>query len=107
MKGFGEPPQPRDRFEACVNGRALRQALIAAAGKHTWESGYIEALFDVGEQLHRLFTPRFKTVWEAVGTPPGPWATPDKQAGLPAVPSSAGGAMTLALGQDQVPFGPA
>jgi hypothetical protein len=74
LKGFGEPPQPRDRFEGCVNGRALRHALVAAAGNRTWEAGYIEALFDVGEQLHRLFTPRFKTLWEAVGTPPGPGA---------------------------------
>lgn len=73
LKALGEPPQPRDSYEKCVNGGALRRALVAAVGGDTWEAGYIEALFDVGEQLSRLFAPRFATLWSAVGRPPGPW----------------------------------
>lgn len=73
MKALGEPPQPRERFAACVNGDALRRALVDAAGESAWEAGYVEALFDVGEQLYRLFTPRFDSLWAAVGRPPGPW----------------------------------
>ena len=73
LKGFGEPPQPRDRFESCVNGQGSRHALVAAARADSWEAGYIEAVFDVGEQLQRLFVPRFIPLWQAVGTPPGPW----------------------------------
>lgn len=73
MKAHGEPPQPRDDFAGCVNGVALKTALMQAAGNSTSEAGYIEAIFDVGEQLSRLFTERFDDVWTAVGRPPGPW----------------------------------
>ncbi len=73
FKQLGEPPQPRERFHGCVNGTALRHALVEAAGPSSWEAGYIDALFEVGEQLHRLFTPRFHPLWERVGPPPGPW----------------------------------
>lgn len=74
LKALGEPPQPRERFADCVNGTALRRALVGAAGDLSWEAGYIEALFDVGEQLHRLFAPRFDSIWSAIGPPPGPWS---------------------------------
>lgn len=73
LKAFGEPPQPREEFGGCVNGTTLRNDLVSAAGRSTWEAGYIEALFDVGEQLHRIFDSRFDRVWAAVGYPPGPW----------------------------------
>jgi hypothetical protein len=73
LKRVGEPPQPRVRFQGCVNGTALRHALVEAAGQSSWEAGYIDALFEVGEQLHRLFVPRFHPLWERVGWPPGPW----------------------------------
>ncbi len=73
LKSSGEPPQPRLQFGECVNGRALRSALVAAASSASWEAGYIEALFDVGEQLRRLEQPRFATIWQRVGWPPGPW----------------------------------
>jgi len=43
----------------------------------TSEAGYVDALFDVGEQLNRLFTHRFDRVWEQVGRPPGPWIPGD------------------------------
>lgn len=76
LKGLGEPPQPRAQFSDCVNGTALRRALVEAAGAASWEAGYIDALFDVGEQLHRLFTPRFHPLWERIGWPPGPWVPP-------------------------------
>lgn len=73
LKAAGEPPQPRERFAGCVNGGGIRAALVEAAGPTSWEAGYIEALFDVGEQLRRLLEPRFAPVWERVGWPPGPW----------------------------------
>lgn len=76
FKKLGEPPQPRDRFDGCVNGAALRQALVNAAGASSWEAGYIDALFEVGEQLHRLFVPKFHDLWERVGWPRGPWVPP-------------------------------
>ena len=74
LKALGEPPQPRANFAGCVNGITLRNDLMSAAGGSTWEAGYIEALFDVGEQLHRLFDGRFDDVWATTGRPPGPWA---------------------------------
>lgn len=67
------PPQPRPKYEGCINGRTLRERLIAAAGPGSWEAGYIEAVFDIGEQLHRLFEGRFARVWGEVGAVPGPW----------------------------------
>lgn len=73
LKADGEPPQPRTRFDGCVNGNRLRAALVEAAGPASWEAGYIAALFEVGEQLRRLLVPRFLPVWEQVGWPPGPW----------------------------------
>lgn len=76
FKRLGEPPQPRAAFPDCVNGTALRRALVEAAGPSSWEAGYVDALFEVGEQLHRLFTPRFHPLWQRVGWPPGPWAPP-------------------------------
>lgn len=74
FKRLGEPPQPRAEFQDCVNGIALRRALVEATGPSSWEAGYVDALFEVGEQLHRLFAPRFHPLWEHVGWPPGPWA---------------------------------
>lgn len=74
FKRQGEPPQPRGQFSGCVNGAALRHALVETAGPSSWEAGYVDALFEVGEQLHRLFVPRFHDLWEHVGWPPGPWA---------------------------------
>ncbi|MGH9085851.1 MAG: hypothetical protein ACRDYW_10395 [Acidimicrobiales bacterium] len=73
LKADDEPPLPRARFAGCVNGAGVRAALIDAAGPTSWEAGYIEALFDVGEQLRRLLDPRFATAWERVGWPSGPW----------------------------------
>jgi hypothetical protein len=74
LKRQGEPPRPRPEFDCCVNGNALRVALVAAAGSASWEAGYIDALFDVGEQLKRLESSHFDAVWKEVGWPPGPWA---------------------------------
>lgn len=74
FKSLGEPPQPRHRFAGCVHGASIRAALVDAAGPTTWEAGYIEALFDVGEQLRRIFDDRFVPLWDRVGWPPGPWS---------------------------------
>jgi hypothetical protein len=70
MKALGEPPQPRERFAACLND-APRRALVDSAWESAWEAGYVEALFDGGEQLYRLFAPRFDSLWAAVGRRPG------------------------------------
>jgi hypothetical protein len=69
----GEPPTPRERFGSCVNGLQLRDDLIAAAGTASWEAGFVEAVFAVGEKLRLLFGPRFHRVWREIGVPPGPW----------------------------------
>lgn len=71
---YGEPPQPRHGYESCVNGRALLDVFIAAAGTDTWEAGYAEAVFTIGERLTLLFAGRFDPIWRRIGVPPGPWA---------------------------------
>ncbi len=71
---YGEPPQPRSRYEACVNGRKLLDGIIAAAGPDSWEAGFAEAVFLIGEKLNLLFRPPFEPIWQRVGMPPGPWA---------------------------------
>lgn len=70
----GEPPVPRERYYGCVNGVHLMKELIKVAGKNSWEAGYIEAVFEIGEKLNLLFGPRFRSLWKSVGVPPGPWA---------------------------------
>jgi hypothetical protein len=68
----GEPPIPRDRFGSCVNGAQLRDELINAARRESWEAGYLEAVFAIGEKLRLLFAPRFHPAWQRIGVPPGP-----------------------------------
>ena len=69
----GLPPYPKE-YEGCRNGAKLRHDLIMAAGEGTWEAGYINAVFDIGEDFKRLKDPRFDLVWEKIGGwPPGPW----------------------------------
>jgi hypothetical protein len=72
---YGEPPQPRQDFEACRNGGALRTALIGAAGAKTWEAGYIEAVFATGAHFNLLGTPRLLAVWRRARVPDAllPW----------------------------------
>jgi hypothetical protein len=70
---YGEPPWPRNEFAACVNGSKLRDDIVSAAGEESWEAGYAEAVFAIGEKLHLLLAPRFAQVWSDVGVPPGPW----------------------------------
>lgn len=72
---YGEPPQPRSIYERCVNGGALLARLIEVTGSDSWEAGYAEAVFTIGEKLKLLFTPRFASVWQVVGPPPGPWTS--------------------------------
>jgi hypothetical protein len=74
LKGrYGEPPTPRDRYGACVNGAKLQTDLVGAAGRDSWEAGFIEAVFLIGEKLNLLFQERFDDIWTRVGAPPGPW----------------------------------
>jgi len=70
---YGEPPAPRGEHSGCRNGLALRQALTDAAGPESWEAGYIEAVFKVGEDLRLLEADRFRRIWRLIGRPPGPW----------------------------------
>jgi hypothetical protein len=70
---YGEPPAPRNEFAGCRNGAALRAALAGAAGESSYEAGCVAALFDVGEELFRIFGGRFADSWRRVGVPPGPW----------------------------------
>jgi hypothetical protein len=72
---YGEPPFPRAVHEGCVNGGQLRSDLLAAAGPQSWQAGYVEAVFAIGEKLALLFAPEFDDVWAVVGVPPGPWRT--------------------------------
>jgi hypothetical protein len=58
----------------CEDGDAIRGDLIAAAGADTWASGYIEALFSIGEHLAFLNRRELAPAWKTVGVPPGPWA---------------------------------
>ena len=69
----GEPPTPRAQFSSCVNGAQLRNDLVRASGHESWEAGYVEAVFEIGEKLRLLFSPRFHAAWREVGVPPGPW----------------------------------
>lgn len=69
----GEPPTPRERFASCVNGAQLRDDLIRASRPQSWEAGYIEAVFEIGEKLRLLFGGRFHPAWREIGVPPGPW----------------------------------
>jgi hypothetical protein len=69
----GEPPLPVGDFGPCRRGAVLRKQLLDAAGAETFEAGYISATFDIGEQLSRIFAPRFDSIWRSVRRPPGPW----------------------------------
>lgn len=60
---YGEPPAPRSRHAVCVNGDRLREELVRAAGSDSWEAGFIDAVFKIGEKLELLFTPRFDAIW--------------------------------------------
>jgi hypothetical protein len=73
---YGEPPQPRAQFDGCVNGRQLLTAIRDAAGPESWEAGFAEAVFLIGEKLSLLMAPRFAQIWSEVGMPPGPWRSP-------------------------------
>ena len=69
---FGAPPTPGE-FAGCANGKKLLGDLVKAAGADSWEAGYVEAVFAVGEKFHLLFAERFRPMWDLVGVPPGPW----------------------------------
>lgn len=71
---YGEPPQPRPDHQACVNGEVLLGRIVEAAGPDSWEAGFAEAVFAIGEMLSLLFQPRFAPIWQQVGVPRGPWA---------------------------------
>jgi hypothetical protein len=70
---YGEPPQPRSEFGQCTNGAELLKHVVLAAGPDTWEAGFADAVFRIGEKLSLLFEPRFAEVWKRLGSPPGPW----------------------------------
>jgi hypothetical protein len=74
---YGEPPYPREGNEMCVKGRKLRDDLIRTAGPNNKDAGYIEAVFDIGEDFHRIVcNPRFDYLWQRLGgKPPGPWCS--------------------------------
>ncbi len=48
---YGEPPQPRPDYQACVNGEVLLGRIVQAAGPDSWEAGFAEAVFAIGEML--------------------------------------------------------
>lgn len=75
QRHYGEPPYPQLRYErSCKNGRRLKDYLVKAAGENSWEAGYIEAVFEIGEKLRLLFDKgEFESIWKRVGKPPGPW----------------------------------
>ena len=79
---YGEPPQPRSQYEGCVNGGALLSRIIEVAGTESWEAGFAEAVFTIGEKLSLLFQPRFRAIWQRVGVPPGPWTVLPRAGGM-------------------------
>jgi hypothetical protein len=71
---YGEPPVPDRYGRTCKDGKTLRQELTKTAGEDTWEAGYIQAVFEIGEKLRLLFDKgEFTHIWKQVGKPPGPW----------------------------------
>jgi hypothetical protein len=58
----------------CDQGGALRRALGEAVGAGTWEAGYVDAIFSIGEHFAYLAHPELADAWRTVGVPPGPWA---------------------------------
>lgn len=72
---LGEPPCPREGNQNCVNGKKLREDLVSAVGPCSRDAGYIEAVFDIGEDLYRVVcNPKFDYLWQRLGgKPPGPW----------------------------------
>ena len=70
---YGEPPVPRDKYAACSRAQRLRQDLLEASGPDTWEAGYIEAVFRIGNSFNLLLRGRFEEVWRAIGGVPEPW----------------------------------
>jgi hypothetical protein len=72
-KFYGQPPVPAQRYAQCRRGHRLRDALLKAARTSSWEAGYIEAVFAVGNSFNLIFDLRFKHLWQRIGVPPGPW----------------------------------
>jgi hypothetical protein len=79
--------RPEALSAACNDAGPLRRALVAAAGQDTWEAGYIEGVFDVGNHLQLIFGPRFARIWAIVGLPPGPWQAPKQASAAPRRPA--------------------
>lgn len=65
-----------------MNGRELLTGIIEAAGPDSWEAGFAEAVFLIGEKLNLLFRPRFEPIWKQVGVPPGPWSDEQRERGV-------------------------
>jgi hypothetical protein len=68
-KSLGEPPTPSSVYKSCKDGKELRTQLLRNADQ--WQSGYIDATFEIGEFLRNLFRCRFEDLWKVVGKPPG------------------------------------
>lgn len=69
---YGEPPVPAATYASCKHGRGVRDALLSTVNRDSWEAGYIEAVFAIGERLDLLFKPRFDPLWSKLNRPPGP-----------------------------------
>ena len=70
---YGEPPNPERFTTSCKDGRALREALLSHESNDSWNAGYVEAVFEIGEKLTLLFRERFDSMWMKTEKPPGPW----------------------------------
>lgn len=70
---LGNPAKHIPGHDGCLRGKKLRDDLVKAAGKDSFEAGAIWTAFAIGEKLSLLFEERYRRAWEGIRFPSGPW----------------------------------